>query len=121
MRKLFRRIYYLLNRGRLEKELEEEMAAHRELMGAARRDAFGSTSQLREQTRDVWGWQWLDDFRQDVQHGSGALFVSAELPYPHWWRSPWLSGLRQPSSASSTAVSFVRFHTRMAIVWSLSA
>ena len=37
MRKLLRRIYYLLNRSRLEPDLEDEMAAHREMMPGDRR------------------------------------------------------------------------------------
>lgn len=69
MGKLFRRIHYLLHRRRLEQELADEMAAHQEMMAAARRSAFGNASQFREQARDVWGWQWLDDLQQDVRHG----------------------------------------------------
>ena len=59
MGKLFRRIHYLLNRHRLERELEQEMAAHREMMAADRRTAFGNTLLLREDARDAWGWTWL--------------------------------------------------------------
>jgi predicted permease len=70
MHKWLRRIHYLLNRHRLEKELEDEMAAHRELMDLERRSAFGNTLQIREQTRDVWGWRWMDDLRQDLHHGT---------------------------------------------------
>ena len=32
MRRIFRQISFLLNRRRLEQELEDEMAAHREMM-----------------------------------------------------------------------------------------
>ena len=32
MVKLFRRIHHLLNRKRLERELDDEMTAHREMM-----------------------------------------------------------------------------------------
>ena len=45
MRKSFRRIHFLLNRRRLEQELEDEMAAHREMMTADRHHAFGNTLQ----------------------------------------------------------------------------
>ncbi len=34
---LCRRVWYLLDRSRIERELEEEMAAHREMMADARR------------------------------------------------------------------------------------
>ena len=66
MRKLFRRIHYLLHRRRLERELDDEMAAHREMMAPGRRSAFGSTLRLREEVRDTWGWLWLDHLRQDL-------------------------------------------------------
>ena len=69
MRKAFRRIYYLLNRRRLEQELEEEMTAHREMMPGDRRRAFGNALRLREEVRDLWGWQWIDDLQQDMRQG----------------------------------------------------
>ena len=40
MRKLFRRIHFLLNRQRLERELAEEMEAHSAMMPADRRSAL---------------------------------------------------------------------------------
>lgn len=67
MRKTFRRIYYLIHQRRLERELEDEMAAHREMMTRDRRRTFGNALQLQEQARDVWGWQWVDDLRQDLR------------------------------------------------------
>jgi hypothetical protein len=69
MRRVLRRVHFLLNRRRLEQELEQEMAAHREMMAADRRRAFGNPSYLREEVRDVWGWRWLDEFQQDLRHG----------------------------------------------------
>ena len=39
------------------------MEAHRELMGEPAR--FGNTLQLRERSRDVWGWAWLDALGRD--------------------------------------------------------
>ena len=47
-----RRVGYLLNRGRVEAALEEEMRAHRAMMGEPAR--FGNTLALRERSRDVW-------------------------------------------------------------------
>lgn len=61
----FRRIWYLLNRGRLEAALRAEMDAHRAMMGEPAR--FGNTLQLREQSRDAWGWAWLDGVVRDVR------------------------------------------------------
>src|SRR5262249_14267655 len=66
MSKLFRRISYLLNRRKLDRDLAEEMAMHREMLGEDRRTSFGSSLKLREESRDAWGFRWLDQLRQDV-------------------------------------------------------
>ena len=66
-----RRVWYLLNRSRRERELELEMAAHRELMGDRR--AFGNLLKLREDARDAWGWTWLDRTWQDARHAGRML------------------------------------------------
>lgn len=68
---LWRRIWYLVNRGRLERELAEEMAAHRESMEDRRR--FGNPLTLREASRDAWGWGWLDRGWQDLRDGIRVL------------------------------------------------
>jgi len=63
----FRRLWYLLHRARIERELQQEMDAHREMMGE--RVRFGNTLRLREESRDVWGWNWLDALCRDIRHG----------------------------------------------------
>ena len=73
MGKLFRRFWALANRRRLERELEEDMAAHRDMMHAERRHEFGSTLRLREESADVWGWTWLDQLRQDLLYSIRSL------------------------------------------------
>jgi macrolide transport system ATP-binding/permease protein len=67
----WRRVWYLLNRRRLERELELEMAAHREMMDETRR--FGNMLKLREQSRDIWGWNWLDGALWDLRDAFRAL------------------------------------------------
>ena len=71
MAEWLRRVWYLLNRGRLEDALQREMEAHRELMGEPVR--FGNTLQLRERSRDVWGWAWLDALGRDVRFAARGL------------------------------------------------
>src|SRR5580700_10765656 len=71
--KLFRRLSALLHRRRLQQELADEMAAHREMMPADRQRYFGSTLLLQEQAADQWGWTWLDQFRQDFAYGARSL------------------------------------------------
>ena len=66
-----RRVWYLLNRGRLETSLREEMAAHREMMEEP--VTFGNPLQLRERSRDVWGWSWLDALVRDVRFAVRGL------------------------------------------------
>jgi len=73
MKELLRRIWYLCNRGRLEREMAEEMAYHRELMSPERRTNFGNELRLREDAREVWGWTWLDRLRQDLSYGARVL------------------------------------------------
>ena len=66
-----RRIWYFLNRRRLERELDLEMASHRAMM--AEPGHFGSTLRLREQSADVWGWTWMDDLCHDLRYASRLL------------------------------------------------
>src|ERR671910_881635 len=69
MKELLRRISYLWNRRRLEREMAEEMAYHRELMSPDRRANFGDDLRLREDAREMWGWTWLDRLHQDLTYG----------------------------------------------------
>jgi putative ABC transport system permease protein len=66
-----RRVWFLLNRRRLEDTLRQEMDSHRAMMDDARR--FGNTLRLREESRDVWGWQWLDDAARDACYAVRTL------------------------------------------------
>ena len=69
-----RRIWYLINRRQLEQELRDEMEAHREAMSEPRH--FGNTLRLQEESRDAWGWKWLDDFAQDLRYACRTLRFS---------------------------------------------
>jgi predicted permease len=66
-----RRVWHLVNRSRRERELVREMDEHRALMSDGSR--FGNTHRLIEQSRDAWGWNWLDDATQDFRQGMRAL------------------------------------------------
>lgn len=70
---LFRRLSYLWNRRRLEREMAEEMAFHREQMSTDRRASFGDELRLREDAREIWGWTWLDRLQQDLVYGVRVL------------------------------------------------
>lgn len=78
MGELFRRIYYLVHRRRLQRELEQDMAVHRELLGANRKD-FGNPAVLREHANATWGWGWLERLFQDTRFGARMLRRSPGL------------------------------------------
>jgi predicted permease len=68
----WRRIHYLLHRSRFERELADEMAAHR-AMKVPEEIPFGNVLRLREESRDAWGWSWLDRLAQDLTFGARIL------------------------------------------------
>ena len=81
------RLFPYLGRRRAEQDLEEELRLHLELERQRQRDAglpddealraarrrLGNGALIRERTRDVWGWRWLDDLGRDVRHAVRAL------------------------------------------------
>ncbi len=76
MTELFRRIRYLLQRRRMERELWEEMDVHREMIAEAESGAdpsFGSPLRLMESSREIWGWSWLDRLFQDLRYALRLL------------------------------------------------
>src|SRR5690348_11662006 len=73
MGELWRRISYLLNRHRLESELESDMEFHREMAARSGRNNFGNTLRMRELSREAWGWTWLERLVQDVHYGARIL------------------------------------------------
>jgi hypothetical protein len=70
--RLARRIWYFLNRRRVEQDLEREMALHRAQMSEPQR--FGKAIRLREQSADVWGWTWIDALRADLRYAARLLY-----------------------------------------------
>jgi predicted permease len=58
------------NRGRFERDLAEEVRIHREMSGAA---AFGSEALALERSRDVWGFTWLESWKQDIRYAARGL------------------------------------------------
>jgi hypothetical protein len=68
-RELARRVRFLLRRRQCLDELDEEMQLHAELCrraGAGR--SFVNTTFLKKKSRDMWGWNWLDDLAKDVRY-----------------------------------------------------
>ena len=73
MGELFRRIRYLINCRRLDAELENEMEFHREMAARAGNRNFGNVLRMKEQSREAWGWTWLDRFVQDLSYALRTL------------------------------------------------
>jgi predicted permease len=78
MGELWRRVWYLLNRRRMQESLREEMEFHREMAerAGAERRSFGNADALREQAREAWGWTWVDRLGQDIRFGVRTLLRS---------------------------------------------
>lgn len=76
MRELLRRLHYLLHRRRFDDELAEEMAAHREMAEKAGGVPLGNALRLREDSREVWGFMWLDRLGQDLQYAFRTMRTS---------------------------------------------
>ena len=83
MSKLWRRLAFLLFRRTFDRVLEDEMRFHLDMKTraaggtasadhAARRQ-FGNATLLREQSREQWGWTWLEDLLQDLRYGARVL------------------------------------------------
>ena len=83
---LYRLMPYL-GRRQAEDDLQEELPLHLELERERQRDAgvpeddalraarrtLGNATLIRERTRDVWGWRWLDDLARDLRHAVRGL------------------------------------------------
>ena len=73
MREFLRRVHYMMNRNRLDAELQNEMEFHREMAARAGRKNFGNTLRMREQAHEAWGWVWLERLVNDLRYGVRLL------------------------------------------------
>jgi len=84
---MVRRLVARLRRDRLEDDLRDEIAQHidarrqqliddgmdpREAAYEARR-SFGNATVIREETRDMWSFQWIESLLQDTRFGARLL------------------------------------------------
>ena len=81
------RVLPYLGRHQAERDVQEELRLHLALERERRRDTgapedearraarltLGNLTLIRERTRDVWGWRWLDDLGRDVRHAVRGL------------------------------------------------
>jgi len=73
MTEFLRRLGYLLSRKRRRFELEDEMAFHREMAARQGKRHFGNSTRLQEQSREAWGWTWIDRLMQDLSYAARTL------------------------------------------------
>jgi len=83
MSRLWRRIVFLLFRRRFDRDLEDEMRFHLEMKaraggesaeaGYAAQRQFGNATLLREESREQWGWVWLERLLQDLRYAIRML------------------------------------------------
>ncbi|MBY0507176.1 MAG: ABC transporter permease [Bryobacteraceae bacterium] len=76
MREFIRRIGYLLRLRQHDRELANELDFHREMAAREGRDNLGNRLRLREESREAWGWTWLDRLGQDVRYAARLLAKS---------------------------------------------
>jgi len=60
----------------LEEEEQRERGLSPEEARYAARRAFGNPALIREQTRAVWTWKWLEQLVRDLKYGTRTLFRS---------------------------------------------
>ena len=87
---LWRRLLSLAHRSRLDRELEEELRLHIELRAKKYQEAgfleeeacfaakrqFGNSLILRERSRELWAFRWLDELARDIRFGARLLLQS---------------------------------------------
>ena len=80
---LWRKLRFVIRRNRFDRDLEDEMRVHMEMKAeagggsedaryAARRQ-FGNALSLRETSREMWGWMWLETLIKDLRYGARML------------------------------------------------
>src|SRR5208337_988384 len=87
MQDLWLRLKSLVRRGKLDRDLDDELAFHlamreqklreqgvaaEEAPYAARRQ-FGNVTRLKETSRELWDFRWLETFAQDLRYGARLL------------------------------------------------
>lgn len=90
---LLRRISMLFHRNRFQSDLDEEMRLHLDLReqeqceaGLSRPAAhqaayrrFGNPTAIKDQSHMTWGWNWLEDFFEDIRYGFRSMLRSPAL------------------------------------------
>ena len=83
MNKLWRKLMFLIRGERFDRDLEDEMRFHLEMKaragggteeaGYAAQRQFGNALLLRDESREQWGWMWLETLLQDARYTARML------------------------------------------------
>src|ERR1700689_3692336 len=78
MSEFWRKLRFLFQRRRFESELEQELRFHMEMAAqeqgaAAARRAFGSFERMKEGSREMWTFQWMEDLGRDLRYAGRVL------------------------------------------------
>jgi predicted permease len=82
LREIFRRLLFYLRRDRFDRELEDEISFHLEMKARARMldgmqpaqarlaasRQFGNETRLKERSREMWSFQWIEDISIDLRY-----------------------------------------------------
>src|SRR6266478_7877158 len=81
------RIESLLNRKQLDRDMEDELVHHLDMRAQKNREAgmnteearhaarrsLGNVTRLKEISREMWTFAWLETFWQDLRYGARSL------------------------------------------------
>jgi predicted permease len=95
VRRLWLRFQVLFSRTRNAERLDEEIQFHldqqvaeniaagmnREEAHYAAMRTFGNPTVLKQQTRDTWGWVWLEQLAQDIRYGFRLLLKNRSFTF----------------------------------------
>ena len=84
---LWRKLLFLLRRGAFRDQLDDEMRLHLDLRAAKYRDGgmkpneaqhaarrrFGNRALLRQTSREMWGWNRIDELGRNIRHAARVL------------------------------------------------
>ncbi len=78
MSEFIRKVWHLFRRRKFESDLEQELRFHLEMAAneqgsTAARRAFGSVARMKEGSRDMWTFQWLEHLARDLRYGWRVL------------------------------------------------
>jgi predicted permease len=78
MSEIWRKLRFMFQRGRFESELEQEVRFHLEMaaqeQGAAgARRAFGNVLRMKEGSREMWTFHWLENLGRDLRYAGRVL------------------------------------------------